>query len=924
MKTLNQYWLIASMLTFLIQNTYSQTTLYPGDLAVIGLNVSNGDCGGDPGEDLISFVSLKAIQTGTIIDLTDNGWERLQPGTFGNSEGILRIERSGANLPAGSVVTLQTAGTNGNYQITSPDSDWIITPLHAVGNALNLSGGGDQLIFMQGGSWSNGSATGFGGFSQDASYTGGRFLYAFNTSDSWNAFRDSSQESGLPPGLQTCFNQNTTNGVTDFSAYAGPLEAASAIEWMDRLSDPQNWRNFPSCADYPSPSERIAVLENTVGLDCRECGSCEAYEETIYFRLPDTGGPFEVMYTQTEDTLLATNVVNGDSLNMSISTNSRLDIISVTDADGCTFIPNSNNGFEAQIEPLSYLYRANGSACQTACYTIDFSFEGNGPFLLRYYFSHQDSSAARNLIALTNERSLDICPEDFPEDQGPIDLVLVSLKDLNCTLLLDERMEVSNGGTKTFNLTEEICEDEFRLVNGTLYDINNPTGREIIPGGTVRGCDSIINVALTFQAPLQASLSGDAAICAGESTKLTINLNTVGTSTLEIQDDQAGLLYLTDVTDGTQVEVSPEQTTTYTLMEAESGCTSQADQSVTVAVSDLELAINPEMDYNGFGLPCADASDGSLALRITGGTAPFRVNWSTGDTETEIRELTAGTYQVSVTDDAGCNQTLSYTLTAPPPLEIRLGQDSSGCGGSSSALLIEQISGGVGPYEYSTDGQFFTPIGDLPFISPALEAGSYELFVQDLNDCQVQSNVSIGSGSNLLFDLGEDRSIVSGDSTVIEAFPAETPLATEWINTGDATFLNEFSIRVRPLRTQTYGLRLSYPDGCLLEDYVTIFVEQRKDYYSPNAFSPNKDGINERFTIFGGSQIRQISYLRVFSRWGELLFEQRGISPNAPFEGWDGTYRNQPADSGTYLFQAELEYRDGRRELISGTFVLLR
>ena len=927
MKMRNLCWLIAGIIITISSYGYAQTMLFPGDLAVISINTSNGDCSGNSGEDLISFVCLKDLQTGTTIDLTDNGWERLNPNSFGNSEGILRLERTGAILPAGTIITLRTQGVGGNYDIISPDTAWAITHLNSLGNNLNLNTGGDQLIFMQGGTWDDGSSTGFGGFSHDAIYTGGRFLFAFNTNNQWNTFQDSSRESGLPPPLQTCGNQIANHNPTDYLAYIGPLEAASPIEWYLRLSDPDLWQSYSSCSAIPGSPQNIAVLGNTPGIDCRDCSSCEPYEEDLYFRLPNTAGPFDIVYTQNQDTLVLNNVNANDSLSTTITENTRVELISLTNSSGCPFYPARNNGFEALIEPISYRYQLNGSACDTSCYTIDFTFEGNGPFLLRYYFSHQDSSAARNLIALTNERSLDICPSELPDDQGPIELILLSLKDLNCTTPINERLEVARGGLQAFDLMETLCENESRIVNNTIYDINNPRGQEVIPGGATNGCDSIIHVDLSFTPALTASLSGDATICAGESTLLTLNLTGADSYTVEIQDDQAGLLFFTNISDGAQIEVAPVQTTTYTLISVaadNASCGSQADQSVTVAVSDLSLELRPTIDYNGFDLSCTDASDGGLSVQTEGGTAPFQINWSTGETTANLNNLAAGTYAVSVEDDAGCRQNASYPLNVPPPLQVQLGRDSAGCEGSTTALKIDQINGGVGPYEYSLDGQFFASISALPFTSGQLDAGSYDLVIQDMNDCRIARNFQIGTGNQLAFDLGPDITIASGDSTIIETDPIEPPLNANWINAEAATFLSDFRIRVQPERTQTYGLRLQYSDGCIVEDYLTVFVEETKDYYTPNAFSPNEDGMNDRFTIFGNNRIRQINYLQVFSRWGQLVFEQRDLAPNDAFQGWDGTYRGQASETGTYLFSAELEYPDGRREVVSGSFLLLR
>lgn len=68
----------------------------------------------------------------------------------------------------------------------------------------------------------------------------------------------------------------------------------------------------------------------------------------------------------------------------------------------------------------------------------------------------------------------------------------------------------------------------------------------------------------------------------------------------------------------------------------------------------------------------------------------------------------------------------------------------------------------------------------------------------------------------------------------------------------------------------------------------------------PNAFSPNNDGVNDHFVIPEIPAIKQINYLRIFSRWGELLFETKNIN-----DQWDGTFRGRLMPEGVYVYLLE-------------------
>ncbi len=70
-----------------------------------------------------------------------------------------------------------------------------------------------------------------------------------------------------------------------------------------------------------------------------------------------------------------------------------------------------------------------------------------------------------------------------------------------------------------------------------------------------------------------------------------------------------------------------------------------------------------------------------------------------------------------------------------------------------------------------------------------------------------------------------------------------------------------------------------------------------KKTFIPNSFTPDNDGVNDRFEIFGES-CEGSDYLRIYNRWGQLIFET-----NTPFDNfWDGTYRGKPVPSGVYTF----------------------
>jgi len=85
----------------------------------------------------------------------------------------------------------------------------------------------------------------------------------------------------------------------------------------------------------------------------------------------------------------------------------------------------------------------------------------------------------------------------------------------------------------------------------------------------------------------------------------------------------------------------------------------------------------------------------------------------------------------------------------------------------------------------------------------------------------------------------------------------------------------------------------------------------------PTAFTPNGDGINDRFLVqgFGAEDF----LLRVFNRWGELVYESNNL-----FEGWDGTFRGKPQEMDAYAYTLRVRFANNRIEERQGNVTLLR
>ncbi|MCO6486236.1 MAG: gliding motility-associated C-terminal domain-containing protein, partial [Saprospiraceae bacterium] len=94
--------------------------------------------------------------------------------------------------------------------------------------------------------------------------------------------------------------------------------------------------------------------------------------------------------------------------------------------------------------------------------------------------------------------------------------------------------------------------------------------------------------------------------------------------------------------------------------------------------------------------------------------------------------------------------------------------------------------------------------------------------------------------------------------------------------------------------------------------------------YIPNSFSPDEDGINDVFSVYGNAQVVGVRHLAIYDRWGNNLYFERHLPVNDPGVGWDGTFRGQIMDPGVYVYVVEVELADGGTRLYKGDVTVVR
>lgn len=500
-------------------------------------------------------------------------------------------------------------------------------------------------------------------------------------------------------------------------------------------------------------------------------------------------------------------------------------------------------------------------------------------------------------------------------DNATFDVQLSGVAPFSFTYAINgvQQTPVSTPNSNFNILSSNVQQDQvFTLVS--VMDANCP--------GTVDG-----QATLTVPPTPMGSISGVSNICAGDTTVLTLFLS--GGSTFDVTIGGANPpIQLMGVQNGATISVAPSASTTYTitsLVSTGNSCPANLGPAFTVNAATVN-ANSVLSDFGGFNTSCPLSDDGTITLTPMGGNLPLNVAWSNGINTLNNTNLEAGTYTVTLTDQIGCSFTQMYTIVSPPELRMTFSTIPPTCfGDGDGSITITGVTGGVGPFAVSINGQANQSTNSFPIDIPRLESGLYDISLEDSNGCVSDTTADVPSPAELMVNLGPDTTILLGDSIVLNGIVNFADIDTffwtpqDYLRTPDA-----LSSITYPLNSTRYTLQVTSVAGCVVRDDIWVVVQKEKRVYIPNIIDPNANDLNNILTVYGGSDVRLVRTMQIYDRWGEMLFENRNFLPNDPQFGWSGAFKGEPVNPGVYVYVVEVEYVNGDTEVISGDITVVR
>lgn len=256
-----------------------------------------------------------------------------------------------------------------------------------------------------------------------------------------------------------------------------------------------------------------------------------------------------------------------------------------------------------------------------------------------------------------------------------------------------------------------------------------------------------------------------------------------------------------------------------------------------------------------------------------------------------------------------CPFTKEILIDVLPKIDPKVSANQTICAGQSVNLLAE----GSNTYSWSPASSLSDGRSPSPVANPTITT-IYTVQISYYNNCMVSNTVQINVNPTPTVDAGEDF-VVNLDE----------PMHLNGVGSGTVTWIAGQEImcpvcpnsQIFPTQSGNYTIRAVNEFGCIADDVVHVEVTTNYNIYIPNIFTPNEDGLNDVFIVYGTGLTK--FEMIIFDRWGEKLFVSKD-----QLTGWDGTYKGKLSKNDVYPYLIHYTSLDGKKHTKSGHVTLMK
>jgi gliding motility-associated-like protein len=280
----------------------------------------------------------------------------------------------------------------------------------------------------------------------------------------------------------------------------------------------------------------------------------------------------------------------------------------------------------------------------------------------------------------------------------------------------------------------------------------------------------------------------------------------------------------------------------------------------------------------------------------------------------------SATYIVKVDNSFGCSALDSVVLNVVKPFKLSYAKDTFVCKGSSvqlrtaGATSYQWINNTVGLNDLRTNRPVATPFSSTTYTVVGFDA--YQCFTDTgVINVAVQPLPTVNAGA--------DVQILANTPHQLQAAGSNDVKVWKWSPEDFLSCVNCPSPITTPRREMDYIVSVKNEFGCEAKDTIHIKLECSQGYvFIPNTFTPNHDGKNDVFAVTGRG-VGMIKSLRLFNRWGEMVFERTNFAIGDAAGSWNGLHKGVPVPFGSYVYFVELECDGGEPFTKKGTVTVV-
>lgn len=503
----------------------------------------------------------------------------------------------------------------------------------------------------------------------------------------------------------------------------------------------------------------------------------------------------------------------------------------------------------------------------------------------------------------------------------------IKVYDLNAGFNLNTR-NICDAGivnfTNTTNSTDAIASIKWNFGDGSTSTLNNPSHNYNINGNfvpslivsTVHGCiDTVLNnLPVKIMPTPQARTSQTPNGCAGVVVTFTGSLAVSDTSNLSWNwnfgnGNVSGIKNPTPQTYNV-AGVYPIQL----IVTNSIGCADTVNTSV-------EAYAFPNVNASIDTFVCKGRG---VNLNVTGANtyvwSPVAGLNCTTCASPKANPDSAIRYYVTGKTIHGCAGIDSVNVVVKYPFVMTASKGDTLCTGSSSRLLAT----GAERYSWSPSIGLDNPNSANPVASPTTTT-YYQVIGYDEKHCFADTSIVPIIVYGIPFvEAGPDRVINVGQSIDLIPTISADVIEAKWSPTGSLTRNSFPGVTVKPRETTTYKVDVKNEGGCKASDQLTVNVLcDGANLFIPNSFSPNGDGSNDIFYP-RGSGIFSIKRIKVFTRWGEVIYEKNNIKANDASTGWDGRFKGAKLNPDVYVYIVEVSCDNNTILTFKGNVALIK